>query len=242
MSLRYKVVLVWVTCLSCKVIMTGCEVVLVNRNVTDSFRVGNDGCTNDATVCTSSATCQSDGSCLCSDSKPNFRNPVIIADGAIKYGDSYGCVSSEFMRSGVGVNVCSFKPFQVIPHSPKDEAIQFSYDLRNTIFQKCSLEKAVAKFPDNVAEMDLQWLNESYIDLTVSSKTLYFNWTRSATDLQGTIITFTLKCQLSSGGYSTECLRAKVLGIWTAGKGYLPNTPSFFRVFADSCFAIKNCQ
>ena len=103
MSLKYNVVLVWVIYLSCKVVMTaGCEVVLVSRNVTDSFRVGEDGCTNNASVCTSSATCQSDGSCLCNADKPNFRNPVIIAEPSFMYGDSSGCVSSEFMRSGVG--------------------------------------------------------------------------------------------------------------------------------------------
>ncbi|CAB4042024.1 Hypothetical predicted protein, partial [Paramuricea clavata] len=174
MSLKCNVVLVWVTCLSCKVVMTGCEVVLVNRNVTDSFRVGEDGCTNDPSVCTSSATCQYDGSCLCNADKTNFRNPVIIANPSFMYGDSSGCVSSEFMRSGVDATVCPFKPFQVIPYSPKDQAIQFSYDIRNTIFQQCSLEKALAKFPENNTEMELQWLNESYINLTVSSKILYF--------------------------------------------------------------------
>jgi hypothetical protein len=44
MSLKLAVVLLWVICLSCKVVMTGCEVVLVNRNIIDSFRVGEDGC------------------------------------------------------------------------------------------------------------------------------------------------------------------------------------------------------
>ena len=104
MSLKYNIVLVWVICVYYKVVMTGCEVVLVNRNITDSFRVGEDGCKNNASdsVCTSLATCQSDGSCLCSGSKPNFRNPNIIVGGGLEYGDSYGCVSSEHLRFGVG--------------------------------------------------------------------------------------------------------------------------------------------
>ena len=103
MSLKYTVVLVWVVLLSCKMVMTSFEVVLVNRSVTDSFRVGKDGCTNDASVCTSSATCQSDGSYLCSESKPNFRNPnIIIGGGGLEYDDSYGCVSSEILRFEVG--------------------------------------------------------------------------------------------------------------------------------------------
>jgi hypothetical protein len=55
-----------------KVVMTGCEVVLVNRNVTDSFRVGKDGCTSDTSVCKSNATCQPDGSCLCNSKRPSY--------------------------------------------------------------------------------------------------------------------------------------------------------------------------
>jgi hypothetical protein len=104
MSLKYNTVLVWAICLSCKVVMTGCEVDLVNRNDVDSFRVGKDGCKNNASdsVCTSLAACQSDGSCLCSGSKPNFRNPNIIAVDEIKYDDSYGCVNSENLRFEVG--------------------------------------------------------------------------------------------------------------------------------------------
>ena len=97
MSLKYTVVLVWVICLSCKIVLTGCGVVLVNRDLRDSFRVGKDGCTNDESVCTSSATCQSDGLCLCSVDKPNFRNP------ATRSGDdkSYGCLDSESIRTGL---------------------------------------------------------------------------------------------------------------------------------------------
>ena len=104
MSLKYKAVLVWVICLSYKVVMTGGEVVLVNRNVTDSFRVGKDGCTNDTSVCTSSATCQSDGLCLCNkDSFCNFRNPVFeIDNGNLVYGETYGCVRHDHILLGIG--------------------------------------------------------------------------------------------------------------------------------------------
>ena len=102
MPLKYKVVLWWVICLSSKVVMTGGEVVAVNRNVTDNFRVGQDGCTNDTSVCTNvSATCrESDGSCLCNSTRPNFRNPVITPN--ITYGDTYGCVDKFLMRFSVG--------------------------------------------------------------------------------------------------------------------------------------------
>jgi hypothetical protein len=111
MSLKYTVALVWVICLCYKVVLTGCEVVLVNRDLRDSFRVGKDGCTNNTSVCTSPATCQSDGSCLCSVDKPNFRNPNIIVvggGGGLKYGDSYGCVSSDDLRFGIGGKLCMF--------------------------------------------------------------------------------------------------------------------------------------
>ena len=105
---KYKLVLLWVICLFCEVITTGGEVVFVNRNVTDSFRVGKDGCTNDASVCTSvSATCQDDGSCLCNFKNPNYRNPVIeITSSELVYGDSYGCIESDIIRFGVSAGRC----------------------------------------------------------------------------------------------------------------------------------------
>ena len=83
--------------------MSGCEVVWVKRNVTDSFRVGKGGCTNDTSVCTNvSATCQDDGSCLCQSETPNYRNPVIKKLKDFVYGDSYGCINKTLIRYGVG--------------------------------------------------------------------------------------------------------------------------------------------
>ena len=77
-------------------VLTGCEVILVNRNALDSFRVGPDGCKLDTSVCTSRrATCHSDGSCLCSDDEPNFRNPRTRAGD----GKDYGCVDSDSIRA-----------------------------------------------------------------------------------------------------------------------------------------------
>ena len=88
-----NLVLLWFICLSCKVFMTGCKVVWVNRNVTDSFRVGKDGCTNDTSVCPSSSICQTDsGLCLCRDSEPNFRN----SNG------KPGCFNNHNIRLGTG--------------------------------------------------------------------------------------------------------------------------------------------
>ena len=103
MTVRDNLALLWVICLSCAVVMTAGEVVWVNRNVADSFRVGQDGCTNDTSVCTNvSATCRkSDGSCMCNSTRPNFRNPVIIPN--ITDGDTYGCVDKFLMRFGVGI-------------------------------------------------------------------------------------------------------------------------------------------
>ena len=73
--------------------MTGCKVVWVNRNVTDSFRVGKDGCTNDDNVCPSSSTCQTDsGLCFCRDSEPSFSNPNGFA----------GCFSNNNTRLVAG--------------------------------------------------------------------------------------------------------------------------------------------
>ncbi|CAB4039550.1 Hypothetical predicted protein, partial [Paramuricea clavata] len=172
MSLKCTVALVLIICLSCKVVITDCEVVLVNRNVADSFRVGKDGCTNDTSVCTDFATAcrQSDGLCLCPVGQPNFRKPTSAKD--------YGCLNSESIRLGA--------------------------------------VKALAKFPDNPSDIDLQWLDESYVDLAVANETLNFKWKRSVPTLQGSIITLSLFCTLGSSSSTTKCLRAKVLGTWPA--------------------------
>ncbi|CAB4033804.1 Hypothetical predicted protein, partial [Paramuricea clavata] len=230
MSLKYKVVSVWVMCLSYKMVMTGCEVVLLNRNVTDSFRVGNDGCTNDTSVCTSSATCQSDGLCLCKPDRPSYRNPVLeVKERKTVYGNSYGCIDNDIFRFNViEISSCVFRPFQVLPHSHKDPATTFLHTQQ--IFS-CSLTKAQAKFPDNATEIELQWLNESYVDLNVSNNNLYFKWRKSVPNLQGTIITFTFGCMVPPStnpelkAYQTKCLRAKVLGTWSPGTNPTVSNP-----------------
>ncbi|CAB3995087.1 Hypothetical predicted protein [Paramuricea clavata] len=218
MSLKCQVVLVWLICLSCKVVVTGCEVVWINRNVTDSFRVGKNGCTNDTSVCKSNATCQSNGSCLCNPKRPTYRNPIIVNGSKIVHGDSYGCIDNEIIRFGAGnaSTDCAFGPFQVIPYSHNEVATNFCYDDNPTLL-RCALHKAWVKFPDNATEMELPWLNESYVHLNGSNKTLHFKWKRSVPELQGTIITFNLNCSNSSGFYILRpCLRAKVLGKWSA--------------------------
>ena len=94
MSLQYIVGLLLVPSLLC---MTASQVTFVNRNVTDSFRVGEDGCTKN-TDCPDSATCQYDsGLCLCSDGRPNFLNFTAISSSI-----TYGCLQSESIRAGVG--------------------------------------------------------------------------------------------------------------------------------------------
>ena len=94
-----NVVLLGFICLSCKVFMIGCEVVWVNRNVTDSFRVGKDGCTKNTSVCPSSSTCQTDsGLCLCLNGEPTFTNP----SGKTGDGQGYGCLSRYNKSNGAG--------------------------------------------------------------------------------------------------------------------------------------------
>jgi hypothetical protein len=39
--------------------------------------------------------------------------------------------------------------------------------------KSCTLTKALAKFPDNAREMELLWLDKSYVDLNVSNKDIY---------------------------------------------------------------------
>ncbi|XP_028408055.1 uncharacterized protein LOC114530658 [Dendronephthya gigantea] len=202
------------------------QVYLVSRNATDYFRVGKSGCRNNESVCTSSATCnRENGLCRCDGDKPTFRNPVIkFSNSRTVYGDGYGCVDNEIVRRGV--THCPFGPFQVIPHGPTNSATQFTHDTRVTL-KSCTLTKALAKSPDNSKEMSLQWLNESFVDLTVVSNILHFKWKRSVFGLKGTIITLKFLCLLDSGAYLKTCLRAKIHGIWQRGVTDIdPTVPS----------------
>ena len=101
MSIKNRVELLLVIVLLYNAVMTSCEVVLINRNVTDSFRVGEFGCKSDPNICTTrNATCLADGSCLCNEDSPNFRNPVIEeSDG---FGETYGCTENKYIRPRVG--------------------------------------------------------------------------------------------------------------------------------------------
>lgn len=97
MTSRYKVMLLWTIWSTCKVVTKSNEVVLVNRNVTDSFLVGIGGCKNNTSVCTNSATCQNDsGLCLCSTDSPNFINHV--ETGFLEY----GCVKTKEVYTYIG--------------------------------------------------------------------------------------------------------------------------------------------
>ncbi|CAB4029514.1 Hypothetical predicted protein [Paramuricea clavata] len=219
MSLKDNISFLFLFCVLGKVTLSKYEVVLVNRSRIDSFRVGIGGCTNDTSVCPSSATCQGDGSCQCNNSTPTYRNPVIKTDGeiALVYGDSYGCVNNLFIniRFRNGPAFCPFSPFQVIPYGNNDPATKFTHDDPNVELKSCSLRKAWAKFPDSVTETELpEWLDETYVDLKVSSNILHFRWRKTVPHLQGTIITFNLMCDRGSGRFESNCLRAKVLGQW----------------------------
>lgn len=75
------------------------QVAVVDRNVRDSFRLGNDGCANNVSVCSSSATCLADGLCLCNADTPNFQSPIIQYKSTKNdQDDSYGCVDNVYGR------------------------------------------------------------------------------------------------------------------------------------------------
>ena len=101
MVVKYRVVLSWVVSLLFKVFLIRCEVTSVIRNVTDSFRVGENGCrrnTDCSMSTTSAAACQSgSGLCLCNDGQPNFLFYALRLSGA-----DYQCVTSLSIRNGLG--------------------------------------------------------------------------------------------------------------------------------------------
>ncbi|XP_028407910.1 uncharacterized protein LOC114530541 [Dendronephthya gigantea] len=211
-----------------KATLSECQVPVVNRNDIDSFLVKG-GCSDDPNVCPRSATCHSKtGLCLCDSRKPTYQNPEIITDGAIglKHGASYGCVNNRFIDS-YGSTFCPFSPFQSIPYTHNDKATEFSYlnDDPDVVLKSCSFKKAWAKFPGSSDEKEQLWLNESFVDIKVSRKSLCFKWRKSVKALQGTIITFNLRCDVGSSILELNCLRAKVVGTWISVEPSCTNVP-----------------
>ena len=97
MSFKYEVMLLLVICSTLKVVTSSNEVLLVNRNVTDRFRAGKDGCINNTNVCTRSAACQAEsGLCLCKNDLPNFVN------GVVESSSEFACVRNEDMYKYFG--------------------------------------------------------------------------------------------------------------------------------------------
>ena len=78
----------------------------------------------------------------------------------------------------IGAYPCPFKPFQVIPYSHNDPPTKFTQNSVKTLLC-CTLltipeARPQVKFPGYTAGMDLQWLDPSYVNFTVSNKDLYF--------------------------------------------------------------------
>ena len=68
------------------------------------------------------------------------------------------------------------RPFQHISFSHEDSETQFSLEddpqLKIQALKSCSVMNARVKFADNVKDIELPWLNGSYVNLTVNNKTL----------------------------------------------------------------------
>ena len=142
---------------------------------------------------------------------------------------------------------CQLKPFQDIPYSPKDTPTKFTVESNSAKrLLGCYLISG-AKGPGNATEMDIKWLKESYINVTVSNKDFYFQvcysvcssmttylqpigahsnknfifslqWKRSVPSLKGSIITIRFSCQITNNTREQMCLEAKVLGSRSPGR------------------------
>ena len=85
--------------------LSSSEVVLVNRNKIDSFRVGKDGCTNDTNICPTSSFCRmSDGFCQCTSSRPTYQTFSLNTNGV--RGLVYGCVSDSLIGQSSNNGKC----------------------------------------------------------------------------------------------------------------------------------------
>jgi hypothetical protein len=86
--------------------------------------------------------------------------------------------SHKFYFNIGGSKNCTLGPFQFIPYRPYSQNKpnrKFSdIDNPTVMMKNCSLRKVLVKFPDKAREIELQWLDESYVDLNVSSNDIYF--------------------------------------------------------------------
>ena len=67
------------------------------------------------------------------------------------------------------------RPFQLVPYNYENPATPFTdYDSANLVLKSCTLRLATVKIPNNTTEIEISWLNKSYVDLTVSDGTVLF--------------------------------------------------------------------
>ena len=73
-----------------------------------------------------------------------------------------------------GSKNCALGPFQFLPYKKNEPARKFFVKDNPTVVMKnCSLRKVLIKFPEKAREMELPWLDESYVDLNVSNNVMY---------------------------------------------------------------------
>ena len=71
------------------------QLAFVTRNVSDSFHFQEANCVDESSACSDrNALCQSDGSCLCRNSTPDYVSPkFVVIHGYLAYGNSDGCMA-----------------------------------------------------------------------------------------------------------------------------------------------------
>ena len=105
---------------------------------------------------------------------PTLGTPLVVIVNLTKFTSLIVINLICIIFIGVSGN-CVLGPFQAIPYTPNEPATKFTDQQQpNRALTSCSLWKALLKFPDNVTEMELQWLDESYVNLTVLNKELHF--------------------------------------------------------------------
>ena len=74
-----------------------------------------------------------------------------------------------------GALPCILKPFQVIPYSPEDPPTKFTVeDSSEERLLNCYLLNVTRGQSNDAAEMQLRWLDKSYVNLTVLNRNLFF--------------------------------------------------------------------
>ena len=112
----------------------------------------------------------------------NLVSHSYIRQAAFDRVSTFQCYSNIFVNTGA--HPCELKPFQLVPYSHNDPPTKFTVDVNGVeMLLHCSVlngttrnkkARPQVKYPRYSKEMELNWMEKSYINFTVSKKDFFF--------------------------------------------------------------------